>query len=145
MNARELLERIEKIDTMIENKNIEKILFKDSISCTASSFGGEKVQSSRNLHKMENGVVKYLDDVEPDIDSSIAQLRKERQEIISLIEQLPTAYYNVLHKLYVQRLSFKEIAFKCKKSESWATTVHGRALKALQKILDEREEKAKCI
>lgn len=144
MNARELLERIEKIDTMIENKNIEKILFKDSISCTASSFGGEKVQSSRNIHKMEDSIVKYLD-FELDIDSSIAQLREERKEIISLIEQLPTAYYDVLHKLYVQRLSFKEIAFKCKKSESWATTVHGRALKALQKILDEREEKAKCI
>jgi DNA-directed RNA polymerase specialized sigma24 family protein len=144
VNARELLERIEKIDTMIENKNIEKILFKDSISCTASSFGGEKVQSSRNIHKMEDNIVKYLD-FELDIDSSIAQLREERKEIISLIEQLPTAYYDVLHKLYVQRLSFKEIAFKCKKSESWATTVHGRALKALQKILDEREEKAKCI
>ncbi len=144
MNARELLERIEKIGSLIKNKIIEKKLFKESISCTASSFGGEKVQSSRNLHKMEDSIVKYLD-FELDIDSSIEQLIEERKEIISLIEQLPKSYYDVLHMLYVQGLSFKEIAFECNKSESWATTVHGRALKALQKILDEREEKAKCI
>lgn len=144
MNARELLERIEHIDTMIKNKSIEKILFKESISYTASSFGGEKVQSSRNLHKMEDSMAKYLD-FEQDIDSSIFQLWEERKEIISIIEQLPTAYYDVLYKLYAQRLSFKEVAFECGKSESWATTAHGRALKALQKILDEREEKAKCI
>lgn len=140
MEAKKYLERIEKINVLIRNKTIEKKLHKESLSVTSTKWGGERVQSSGNPQRMEASIIKYID-FEKEIDESIEVLRKELRSIMQTIEGLPVAQYDVLHRVYVQKLSFKEISFECGKSESWAATIHGRALKNLQNILDEREVK----
>ena len=62
-----------------------------------------------------------------------------RQEVIKTIEQLPAIEYDVLHKIYVQYKEFYEIADAMKKSYSWVTTIHGRGLAKVQKIIDNSE------
>lgn len=139
MNAKIFLQQIKKLDRMIENKQIEKAQWKELATSTTTQLNGEKVQSSHNPHKMANAIVKYID-LEREIDSCIDRLIDTKRDVISVIEQLNPDEYDVLHKFYIQGLSFKEIAFadKKKRSESWATTIHGRALKNVQRILDER-------
>jgi DNA-directed RNA polymerase specialized sigma subunit len=89
---------------------------------------------------MADAVAKYVD-LEREIKEHIDSAMTAKNEIVEVIETLEADQYDVLHKRYIQNMNFKEIAFDCGNSESWATTVHGRALKIVQKILDEREVK----
>lgn len=138
MNAKDYLKQLKKLDRMIENKRIELAQWR-SMACNVSSqWGGERVQSTSNPHKMSDAVDNYID-LEKEIDICIFAMIQTKKEIISTIEMLNPAQYDLLHKLYVQGLTFDEAAFACDKSRSWATTIHGRALKNVQRILDERE------
>ena len=62
-----------------------------------------------------------------------------KREVLGVIEQLNATEYDVLHKMYVQFLTLDEVAARKGKSYSWVTTMHGRALQDVQKILDGRD------
>lgn len=109
MNAKEFLKKIRKIDTQIKNKKIE-------------------LKTARVL-----GV--SVNKIEGDVDMLFA----ERQEIISIIEGLPEAEYDVLHKVYVQCKTLQEVAFERNISYSLTTTIHGRALKHVEGLLNEKK------
>lgn len=136
MNAKEFLRRVKMLDKMIENKMIEIQQWKEIASSTTVNLSGDRVQSSHNPHKIADAIGRYID-IESEINRDIDALIKAKKEVISVIEQLPATEYDVLHKIYVQDLTFDEVAYICKKSKSWATTVHGRALQHVQNILDQ--------
>jgi DNA-directed RNA polymerase specialized sigma24 family protein len=140
MEAKEFLRRFRKYEALIRNKTIELYQCKEAATSITSILGGDRVQGSHNPHRMADAIARYID-IEKEIKEHIDAMISAKKEIIEVIESLNADQYDVLHKLYVQQLTFKEIAYERKKSESWATTVHGRALKAVQKILDEREVK----
>lgn len=130
------LNRIEEIDTLIERVQEDKDRWMDIATNITSSMGGERVQTSGNLKKMENAIVNSMD-----YDERIVELNKERIEIVKTIELLPFKEYNVLYMRYVKGCEYRDIASLCGKSYSWVTSVHGRALQSLKKILDRRNEK----
>lgn len=133
------LQQIQKLDKLIENKMVEVRQLKELATNTTGNLTGEKVQSTPNPHRIAETIAKYLD-LEKEINEDIDRLIDARRDIISVIEQLNTVEYDVLHKLYVQNFTFQDVATAYDMSYSWATTVHGRALKHVRKILDEREE-----
>lgn len=136
--AREFLERIPKLNAMIENKMAEQAQWRGvALGITARSEG-ERVQSSGSQQKMADALDRVVD-MESEINGLIDNLIAARQEIISTIEHLNATEYDVIHKRYVQALTFDEVGAAKGKSKSWATTVHGRALQNLNKILEERE------
>lgn len=138
MTAKEYMSQLEKLDAIIENKIREKERWQEIARGTGSSFSdAERVQSSGNPHKMQDAVIRYIG-LENEIERYIDKLVDTRQEIISTIEQLNATHYDVLHKIYVQRLSLKEIAAIKGQSYSWVTTMHGRALQNVQRILNKR-------
>jgi DNA-directed RNA polymerase specialized sigma subunit len=123
---------------MINNKLAEVEHWKD-VACGTSTYSdGERVQSSGNKQKMASAVERYID-MQKEIDADIDRLVDKKKEVIKTIEVLPTAEYDVLHKYYVQGMDFYEVASAMGKSYSWATSVHGRALAHLQRVLDERK------
>ena len=63
----------------------------------------------------------------------------KKKDVISVIEHLNATEYDILHKVYVQYFTLDEVAEMYEKTYSWATTVHGRALRNVQKILDSRK------
>lgn len=132
MEAKRYLEEYKKIDTMILNKTIEAEQWEALAQSITANMGGEKVQSSSNQQKMQDYICNKID-IEAEIDALIAK----KQDITDTIALLPMADYNILHKVYIQSLSFKEIASD-EKDYSNVTTAHGRALQRLQKILDGR-------
>ena len=136
MDARAYLERIEILDLMIENKLNEKKMWLEISQGTTAQMGGERVQSSGSKQKMADAVNRCVD-----LDAEIEECRQEKRDIISTLEQLKPSHYNVLHKRYVQYMSFKEIDIACGKCVGWATTIHGRALKSVQGLLNDRNEK----
>ena len=132
MEAKRYLEEYKKIDTMILNKTIEAEQWEALAQSITANMGGEKVQSSSNQQKMQDYICNKID-IEAEIDALIVR----KQDITDTIALLPMADYNILHKVYIQSLSFKEIAVD-EKDYSNVTTAHGRALQRLQKLLDTR-------
>lgn len=139
-DAQIYLLQIRKLDKLAENKRIELRQLQelmDIATGTTANWGGERVQSSGNQQKMACAVEKYVD-VERKIYQRLDDIAREKLEIISTIEQLPLIEYDILHKLYVQGLSFDDIAAAYSRSKSWATSVHGRALKSVDRIISNR-------
>jgi RNase H-fold protein (predicted Holliday junction resolvase) len=140
LKAQEFLRQVRKLDLQITNKLIEQQQWKDIALGITANMDGERVQSSGAKSKMANAVEKCVD-MEAEIDSLVDKLIDTKKEVIQAIEQLdsPTEY-DVLHRRYIQFLSLQDIADHYRKDYGWATTTHGRALKSLQEILDEREK-----
>ena len=109
-----------------------------TVKVNGIEYAMDRVQSSGSQQKMADAVCKYID-IEDDIKRELSILAEKRKEITGTIRMLPYNKRNVLHKRYVQDMSFDEIALVCDKSRSWVTSIHGRALQDVQAILDERE------
>lgn len=139
MNAKAYLQKVNRLDRMIQNKLIEKEQWLTiATSTTASASDGDRVQSSGSQQKMADAVIRMVE-VEEEIARRIDALIDTKKDIIRTIEMLPVTEYDLLHKVYIQGKALDEAAEACGKTYSWATTVHGRALKHVQDILNERE------
>lgn len=109
MTGKEYLCQIKKINTQIRNKNYE-----------LKELGESKLPMGPTL-------------------DCISKLDIEKRKIIKTIEKLPEAEYDVLHKVYVQYLTLQEVAAARDISYSLAATIHGRALKRLENIINPTE------
>ena len=137
--AQVYLEQVEKLDARIRNKLIEKQQWKEIALGITANMDGERVQSSGAKSKMANAVERLVD-TEAEIDSLVDILIDTKKEVIQTIERLDSPIeYNVLHMRYIQFKDLQEIADHYGKEYGWATTTHGRALKSVQSILDERK------
>lgn len=137
MTAKDYLKQIEKLDTLIKNKLIEKQQWRDAALGITARMGDEKVQSSGNPQKMAAAIERYID-LEKEIDVIIDKLIDTKREIISVIEQLDSREYDLLHKIYVQQKELVEVADELKCGYSTVTTAHGRALINVQRIIDRK-------
>ena len=127
------LERVEKLNAMIENKMAELEQWRGIALGITPQTAGDRVQSSGSQQKMADAIDRMVD-LQAEINEMIDKLIDIKQEIISTIEKLNATEYDVLHKRYIQGMTFDEIGLAKKKSKSWATTVHGRALQNLKAI-----------
>ena len=143
MKAKDYLRQIKKINSQIINKSAEVEFWRSVATGCTIAAEGEKVQSSGSKDKVANAICNYIE-MEQEINAAIKRLVKARQDIIGTIEQLPVAQYDVLHKIYVQDKTFYETATDLHKSYSWVTTVHGKALVSVQKIINS-ENATNCI
>lgn len=138
MTAKDYLMQVLKLDTMIQNKLIEKAQWMDIALGITAKMDGERIQSSGAKSRMAEAVEKCVD-MEAEIDNLIDRLIDTKKDVVATIERVenPTEY-DVLHKRYIQKMSLQEIADAYGMEYSWATTTHGRALKSVQAILDKR-------
>lgn len=134
MTAKEYLEQIKKLDTLINNKLAESKQWLDLALNITSKTDGERVQSSGDKQTMANAIEKCVD-IEREVSALVDEYISKKKEIIKTIEQLPEAEYDVLHKIYVQYKTLYEVADERDIAYSWATSIHGRALKSLDEIL----------
>ena len=136
--AQEFLERVEKIDAVIEFKLIEKQQWKDIALGITAHMDGERVQSSGTKDKMASAVERCVD-AEREIDEAVAKFAQAKKEVIQTIERLenPT-WYKLLHKRYIQYIPLVDIADEWGKDYTTITTMHGRALQSVQQILEEK-------
>ena len=143
MRAETYLERVKKIDVLILNKMREHARWVDSAEGLSGAAFGERVQSSRNLHRGADAIVNYTV-----LEGEINALEAEKQNIIRNIERLPSEACDVLHMCYVgkydkkhdrmQYASIKDIAFKYDLSYDGAKKKKQRAVRLLGAVLDEQ-------
>jgi DNA-directed RNA polymerase specialized sigma24 family protein len=133
MNAETYLDRIKKIDSMIKNKLRDYQRWVEQADGLGGAALGERVQSSRNLHRGSDAIDTYID-----LEREINALKQERQRIIDTIEQLPSAEYDVIYKLYVEDYTLKEVAYHFQKSYEWAKYKRKHGIELVQVLLDKR-------
>lgn len=143
VKAKDYLKQLQKLDRLIENKLAEKDQWKAMATYTTQQMTIDRVQVSGNPQKMADAVYKIIE-IEAEIDACIDKLVDTKREVIGTLERLNPTEYDLLHKVYVQYMTFDDVALKKGKSYSWVTTVHGRALKNVQDILDERKKECDC-
>lgn len=138
MVAKEFLQQVEKLDILIANKLIEKQQWHDLAVGITAVMEGERVRSSSKQSRMVDAIAKCMD-MEEEIDHVVDQFVATKKEVIQVIEQVqnPT-WYKVLHMKYIQHLDLNEIADRCNGSYDWAKSAHSKAVKIVQKILDEK-------
>ena len=88
---------------------------------------------------MADSIIKTLE-VQQEINSHVKVLCELRKEVISVIEQLDADEYDLLHKVYVQYYTLKEVQYMKKRSYSSITSLHGRALNNVLKILERKKD-----
>lgn len=129
------LERIRTIDNLIVDLQEDANNWRNIAASLGCHQTDERVQTSRVNNSM-NALSVALD-----IERDIARLWEERREIVKVITSLPAPESGVLYKKYVLGMDYYKIADTFNnKSYSWATSVHGRGLQMVKKILDEMEE-----
>jgi DNA-directed RNA polymerase specialized sigma24 family protein len=133
VTAKEYLEQIEQIESIIVNRLLERKRWVNIADGLGGASDGDKVQSSKNLQPMQTAVLNYIE-----IDEEIAYLRHKREEIIKDIESLPRKEYNVIYKLYVDRMTMKEVAYHFCRSYDWVKLKKRSAMGRIQAMLDEK-------
>ena len=136
--AKIFLKQAQKLDRMINNKIAEKEQWLAMAKGMGSFSAGERVQSSGSQQKMADNIEKYVD-IDREIDEIIDKLIETKKDILNVIEQLNVNEYDLLHKVYIQGFELYEVSTMMDKSYSWCTTVHGKALEDVQRILDDRK------
>lgn len=137
MKAKWFLMKIEDIDAKIEGRAFEIVQLKLIASGRTAQWGSERVQSSGSQQKMADAIAKYID---YENDPEIKVLLELKQYIIDIMKKLPTKYYKLLHKIYVQGMTIRDIYLQEHMSRSWGDSNHKKALKELQIILDNMEK-----
>ena len=133
MNAEQYLDRIKKIESLVRARLIEHARLVEIAEGIGSATIGERVQSTRNLHKSADAIGSYVD-----LEREIAEMEQERREILYTIERLPSAEYDVIYDLYVADKQYKEIAYERKRSMDWVRYHRQRGIDMIQAWLDER-------
>lgn len=147
--AKEYLLQIRKLEELITGKRweLEQMLaaaegmtaYGEDVVIDGQRHALDKVQTSGNPQRMADAVCSYVD-VKTRALQDIAGWQAEQQERISMIQPLPETEYKLLHRVYVQGMTLRDAADDLERSYSWATTVHGIALKRVQEALDKRKK-----
>ena len=135
--AKKYLERIKWLDVLIDSKleELEKLnsLVKriTPVMSAASGAGGG------NQDRLGDTVAKIVD-MRNEIDKATDVFIDMKREAIALLERIERPeYYQVLHKRYIQYKSLENIAVELNYSWRWVCKLHGRALQAFEKVLEE--------
>lgn len=136
--AQVFLESYEMDKVKMECKLDERQFWYDLSLTITGQMGGERVQSSGAKDKMAQARDVCME-VENDILAQVKTLALKQKEVTGVLDQLtnPTEY-KLLHQKYIQFKELKVIADNFKSDYTWATTVHGRALKSVEAIMGQK-------
>lgn len=132
--AKKFLGQIDDLDCKITNKLAEIEQWK-SIALGTTVQLSERVQTSGSKQIMTYAIDRYVD-IEKEIKNYIDELVDKRMEVIKVIGKLKTKHYDILHKVYIQKLDYNKIADIYDKSYSSVTSLRGRALAELEKLIE---------
>ena len=137
--AKEYLKRIRYYDAMIDSKLEELVMLKAKATRITPVMHDTGGIGSGSQDRLGNAVAKIVD-LEKEIDNDVDSLVDLKREASSMLRKIDkTAYYNVLHKRYVQYETFEKIAIDMGYTYRNVLYLHGRALQEFQKIMDKQK------
>ncbi|MBR2388180.1 MAG: hypothetical protein IKB02_05360 [Clostridia bacterium] len=134
MTAEKYLEQVKKIDAIILNKLKEYKRWVDAAEGMGGFSVSDRVQTTRNLHRGADAIAEYID-----LEREIKELKRQKNEVIGTLQQLPCDEYKVLYKIFIEGCMLKELPSQLDKSYDWVKKKKRVGLKLLQDILDEKK------
>lgn len=136
-NAKEYLQKMRMYDARIESKLLEVQQLKAMITKITPTLKEDVVTASGNKDKLGDAVAKIVD-LESEINKDIDCYIELKREVKAKLEKLANPnYYKVLEKRYVQYYTFERIATEMHYSYRNITKLHGRALQAFARVIDD--------
>lgn len=139
MNVKDFLNRIRKIDLLINVKLDEITSLRDRMTNITVNSERERVQSSMYGDKFADTIARIID-LEDSVNNDIDVLVKYKELARKLIEKLDDEIYKViLYDRYFRGCTFEEIAVGIGYSWRWTCKLHGRALQKLNEIITKED------
>lgn len=144
--AKEYLEQIKWYDVLIDSK-LEELATLNSvvkrITPVMNTTGGGS--GSGNQDRLGDTIAKIVD-LQEEINMDVDMFVDMKREAARLLKKITQAeYFQVLHKRYVLYESFEQIAMEMKYTYRGVCYVHGRALQAFDKVLEEHRKAQKTL
>ena len=136
MRAEEFLSRAYRLDQQIQSKVDQLGRLRACICGTGVRYGDVKVQSSRQDSRVENAVVKILEEeraINEEIDRLVA-IKREIREVINQVDDVTCRL--LLEKRNLLFETWPKICLDMQISERWAQTRHRDAVMIVQGVLD---------
>lgn len=129
MKAKEYLQKLKRLDTLIDQKQKEY----DDLRLMSTSIGSiemkERVQSSAPQAAPFERIVQKMIDLQAEINSEIDLFVDEKDRVIKEIQQIKNLdEMKVLYKRYVEYKSFEQIAVDMNFTIRNIHFIHGKAL-----------------
>lgn len=136
MNVQEWLEQVRKLDELINAKLAERkrlIEIATDISPKAPD-GMPHSYTGTVSQKMQDAVISLID-LEKQLDKLIDRYVDYKQEVLKVLEQLPDKEYGVLHRHYIQGMTWESVAEDMGYSVMQVWRIRKKAFTELEKIL----------
>lgn len=134
MLSKEVLNKIRKIDMMIDFKCEQVETLRSRLTSLGSPSTGDKVQSSLDPDKFTNTMSKIIE-LEEKINADIDELVDLKRDAMDCIEKLNNDVEKlVLYKRYFNNKSFEQISVEMGYSWRHIHRIHGNALKNFDKV-----------
>lgn len=137
-SAKEYLEGIKKLDNIINSLIAEYEMLKDMSTKITASTEGERVQASGSQERMADMVARMVD-CQNNINYNIDKYINMRMNILEVLQLLDNAdHIAVLYKRYYEYKKWEQIAGEMQMGWRGTLKLHGRALNAMDKILEDK-------
>lgn len=135
LDAKRYLQQIRLYDSRISAKLEELQHTKEMALRVTPTLKNDAASGNGTQDKLAEAVAKMVD-LETEINEDIGRYIAAKQEIGAVIDKLlDPDQFRVMHKRYVQHETWKQIAYDTGFSYRWVCTLHGRALREIEKIL----------
>lgn len=137
------LEKIKWLDVMVDSKLEELCKLDSKVKRITPVMSTTGAGGSGNPDRHGDAIAKIID-LQNEINrvnDEFVELSKEAGELLKRISK--PEQYQVLHKRYVLYESFEDIAVEMRYSYRHICNIHGRALQAFEKVLEEHKRRDK--
>ncbi len=135
LDAKQYLQRVRLYDSRINAKLEELQHAREMALRITPTLKRDAAAGNGAQDKLAEAVAKIID-LETEINKDIDRYIAAKQEIGAVIDRLSDPdQFRVMHKRYVQHETWEQIACETGFSYRWVCTLHGRALREIEKIL----------
>lgn len=133
MTAQQRLEDIRKLDELINAKLAERTRLRElATATTAKPMDGMPFTNTGTVNQKIQDIVIKMVMLEEEINVLIDKYVDEKQEIVRVIEMLPEREYGVIHRYYIQGMTWEQVADDI----GYCTTQVWRIKKSALEIID---------
>lgn len=138
-DAKAYLLKIELLDAHINNKLNDLHTLRSLVTKITATVSPVAVSGSGNQDKLGDAIAKIID-LQDEINRKIDSYVDLKREISAILEQVDVAdYVRVLHKRYFEYKAWEQIACEMNFSYRNVCYIHGKALQAVETILEGKQ------
>ena len=139
-DAKAYLRKIELLDAHINNKLNDLFTLRTMVTKITATISPVVVSGSGNQDKLGDAIAKIVD-LQNEINQQIDRFVDAKREVSAVLEKLQDPdHVKVLHKRYIEYKPWEQIACEMCCTYRNVCYIHGKALQAVDALLEDRKE-----